>query len=299
MFFAKTEIETSSAHNIAILGTSALGLFLAAELQKVGHRVLLICPPHENDELNATDIIIKDSRHLSGRRHNIHSSYELDDTPQILLLASAPEQLRSNLLLVSPSRLSETTIINLTPCRPDNLICDILQYPVINAYFNGWPVQNKNHILPGNHRGITLSLSEKEPQSSLLQKIFTPTEIKISYNQNNAENFWNWLAPRAAAILLTNAQTANLSSFSRTPEGRKTIDRTIAELAALAAANETNLESSAVLSEFYNIIQDHQIPAASVLGLDRLNSLLFYGIAAAERRFPHLSGLIQQIRNKL
>ncbi len=305
MLFAKNETQTAAPQEIAILGSSALGLFLATELQKADHRVRLICRPHEIDEINATEFIIKNNQHLTGRRYNIDCVFELTATPQILFIASEPEDLRGDLLLLSPARLTETQIIDLSVCTPTGLISEILHRPVISGYFNGWLKKDKNHIsLLSNHPSLTLTLNPTTPAAAQADDIFAGTMIELRRNEEDAQNLWNWLAPRAAAILLGTALGKKGQTLSKSAEGRKMLDSCLDELAILAAADNAGLERGAVLTAFYNIPEEFPRPfpaqtAAALLRLERLNALLFRTKRADSRRFPVISGLLEQIRNNL
>lgn len=305
MLFVKSDSKTNpNPLTIAVLGTSALSFYLASELQKAGHRLNLICTPREADEYNATDFIFKDGRRLQNHRQTFRCSFELEDTPQLLLIASEQSRLRSDLLLLSPARLTDCRVVSFTPAQPSGLLSDVLGCPVVNAYFNGWLAKDKNHItLLSSRSNIVFSLEEHSSQTVFLQDAFIGTTIETGAAADNAANFWRWFTPRIMAALLDFSSGKNIYSFGKTAEGRKILDSSIKEIITLAAADNVRLDSAEILPQLYNI-PDNYAPYPSVkaaekaLELERLNALLFSGVAADDRRFPVLRGLLRQIRNK-
>lgn len=307
MLFAKTESQTAPITlNLAILGTSPLSFYLAAELQKSGHRITVVCRPAEADEFNATDFVFKDSRRLQSRRHNFRFAFELETPPQLLLITSDMPRLRSDLLLLAPSRLSDAPIVSFTPETPSGLISDILNRPVINALFDGWLTREKNHIICFSRRnGVTFGLNETSPQFSFMQDVFTGSGIEVRADENSPRSFWNWFAPRIIAALVIAASGRGLDDLAKSPDGRKLIDAGISEVIILAANDGVRLENTEILSQIYNTPESDALwlqtakPAQNTLLLERLTALLFHGIAADDQRFPILRGLLKKIRNNL
>ena len=307
MFFAKPEnTQTTNIKNICILGTSALSFYLAAELQKAGHKITILCLPQEADEFSATDFIIKSEQKLQSHRHNFNYSFELDFSPDLLFIASNTIRLRRDLLLLSPRYLTSTLIVSLTSTAPNSLISDILGKVIINAYFNGWLNRNKNHIINySRHPNITFSLEELSPQAILLQDLFNSSEIETIFQSNNAANFWRWFAPRITAALLDLPSGKSIYALGKIKEGRGLIDKCLNEITNLAALDNVKIESADILSQIYAIPENYtpllqKLPkTSSVLLLERLEALLFHGTTSEDPRFELLKKLIKKIRNKL
>ena len=307
MLFAKTENkQTTSPKNRCILGTSALGFYLASELQKSGHKITILCLPQEADEFGATDFIIKNEQRLQSHRHNFHYSFELDFAPDLLLIASNITYLRRDLLLLSPRYLAETPVVSFVPTTPNSLISDILGKVTINAYFNGWLSRDKNHVTNFSRRpNITFSLEELSPQATSLQDIFNSTDIETSAKEADAANFWHWFAPRITATLLDLPSGKSIYALGKAKEGRAIIDKCIAEIVDLSRIDNVKMESADILSEIYAIPENYTpllqrlSKKSSILLLERLEALLFHGISPEDTRFPLLRKLIKKIRNKL
>ena len=304
MFFTKTANQTAEPQNIHILGTSALGLSLAAELQKIGHRITFICRPQNADEYSATDFIFKDNRKLQTNRQTFNFMFEQTTSPQILFIASEPQFLRSDLLLLSPDKLTNSLITNLTPCEPLALADELLNHQTIPAYFYGWLTKNKNHVsLLGRRNNLTFSLDELSSTAVLLHQVFAGTFFETSATDNNAFNLWRWLAPKALALLLSLAEDVGVFSFIKKNDNRKLIDQYVSELTALAAADGANLNSADILADIY-AVPDGYIPTEAIkteqimLLAERISALLFRAVTADDQRFPTIRGWLRQIRNK-
>ena len=275
-------------------------------MQKVSHKITILCPPKEADEFAATDFIIKNEQHLQSHRHNFNYTFELDFTPDLLLIASGMVDLRRDLLLLSPHYLAATPIISFTPTEPNSLISDILGKVIINAYFNGWLSREKNHIINfSRHPNITFSLEDISPQATFLQDVFNDTNLKININNSDAANFWHWFAPRITATLLDLPSGKNIYALGKTKEGREIIDKCITEIINLAAIDNLKLESADILSQIYAIPENYtpllqKLPrTASALLFERLTALLFKEALSEDNRFSLLQRLTKKIRNKL
>lgn len=304
MFFSKNANQITDPQNIHILGTSALGLSLAAELQKAGHRISIICRPQEADEYRATDFIFKDNRKLQTNRQTFNFIFEQNSSPQILFIASEPQFLRSDLLLLSPARLTNSQIVNLTPSEPLTLADELLNHQTIPAYFRGWLTKNKNHIsLLGRRNNLTFSLDELSSTAVLLNHLFAGTFFETSASDNNSLNLWSWLAPKALAFLLFFAADSGIFAFAKKSDNRKFIDQYASELITLAAADGVTLNNADILAEIY-AVPDTYTPAQIakteqiMLLTERLSALLFRAVTADDQRFPIIRGWLRQIRNK-
>ena len=309
MFFNRTSLSTKqpkTSLNICILGTSAVAFFVAEQLQNAGHQIKILCPPSEADEYNSTDFIFKNNRHLKTKRSQFNYCFEQPTSPEVLLIASKPQKLRSDLLLLSPTNLQDTIIINLSPSTPENFVSEMLNLTSINAYFFGWLHQNQNHIsLLSASPFINFTLSPHSEQFQNIHNIFDETEIETKSNISAAHNFWQWLAPHAIIFLVSEASDKSFYYCTQKAEHRQIIENCLPEIIALASLDNANLEKSDILRTLYSAPENYLSPFHSsvrttqALLLERIINMLFNRTSFDNKHFPTLKKLITQIINKL
>ncbi len=303
MFFNKTNISTSTiiSKKISILGTGPTALYIASSFQKIGHDVNIICPPLSNRK--NIDITIKDSTKLSSSHFKINLSYELSNNPDFLFIASELPNLHSDLLLISPSKLSKTNIISLTPSVNPNFINQNIGQQSISAYLSAWLSQNGNTIsLNSSSPQIIFNLPSDSKETSQIQNIFNNNDIKLIFKDSPLENFWNWFAPIALTYIINNAITGNIKDLSKTIDGRNILDNCINELSQLALLDGITLNKTTILSNLYNAPTNHfstkdVSKSYSQQLLSKINMLLFRNISPEDKRFPTLKNLLNKIYN--
>lgn len=309
MFFNRPSLsskQTKTPQNICILGTSTIAFFIAEHLQSAGHQINILCSPLEVDEYNSTEFVFKDNHRLKTKRSLFTYCFEQPVSPDVLLIASKPQKLRSDLLLLSSTNLQDTIIINLTPSTPENFVSEMLNLSAINAYFFGWLLQNQNHIsLLSASSFINFTLSPHSEQFQNIHCIFNETEIETKANVSAAQNFWQWLAPNAIIFLVSEAADKNFYYCAQKTEYQMIIENCLNEIISLASLDNACLEKSNLLKILYSVPESYSSPLRSSMGasqallLERTINMLFNRTSFDNKRFPCLKKLITQIINKL
>ena len=306
MFFNKQETKTANPQYICILGASAIGLYLAHILQLFGHNVSIICSPTEADEMNATDIIIKNSHKLQNQRCNFKFCHEIPAHTQILIIASDITSIRRDLLLINPQNLIKTFILNLTPVFPFGFTSEILHHSVINGYFNGWITRHKNTVslLSDNHYLDISASPNEDTETKQLLTLFPQERIDTKFSTNSSENFWKWLVPNALAFLFETAYDKPVSTLMKSAHIKQSADSCLKEFMNLASQNNITLNKNTVLNTIYSLNEHlytdiNEQKDLSRLHLEKIISLIFSGSSPDYRRHPCIYNLAQQIIKKL
>lgn len=306
MIFNKSEQKNTTPCNICILGSSATSLYIAHILQSYEHHVTIICPPAEADELNATDIIIKNPHKLQNQRHNFNFSHELTFKPQLLIIASNIINLRRDLLLISPSLLKESDIINLTPCLPVNFISETFKLPIINAYYEGWLTKHKNTItLQSKKHNLAISLpSGNNILQERLFSYFPSSIIDLKFTTQDTQNFWNWLAPNILVYLHEMISERPISTQIKTLINKQNLNTCLQELSIIADISNVTINKNEILASVYNLNECIYFSSFSSnndkhLLFERMTSLLFSDTTPNKERYPYLHKVFKQISNKL
>ncbi|MBE6448483.1 MAG: hypothetical protein E7018_04195 [Alphaproteobacteria bacterium] len=303
--FSSSPTQTSSPQKIHFLGISAQSLYLASILQNKGHNISIICTPPEADELHATDIILKDKSHLQNQRYKFNYIFEQTSQPDILFIASDIPFLRKDLLLASPRQLHNTKTINLTPTAPSTFTSELLNIPTTNAYLHGWLQKDKNIIIQSsNNYKLIISTPKNSPVHTTLSSLFENSLVECCTNENDTENLWKWLIPQAISILLETNGVKNIYSYSKTENGRKTIDSLLKELSAIASSREVSLNHSSILTQLHSQPENNGFLTKNTprnilsLHLQCLSQLLFQGISPNNPNYPVLHQMINSALNK-
>ena len=309
MFFNKPNFpnkQTETAQNIYILGTSPSALFVAEQLQDLGHHISILCPPKIVDEFNATDFIFKDRRHLKSKRFQVNFEFEILTAPDILFIMSEPQNLHNDLLLLSHKKLEKTTIVNTSPTYPENFVSQILGLPTINAYFSAWLHRNKNHIsLLTGTPSIKLAISPVSEQFKNMQNLLKKTGITLENSLSATDDFWQWLIPQAIIFFVSEAFEKNFYICSQKQDCRTTIEKCLKEAITIASLNNAKTEKNELLKTLYSAPENYISPwhaplkTTQSLLLKTLTNMLFFNVSCDSKRFPTLKSLITKIENKL
>lgn len=295
MIFTKTLTpqKTSNPKKINILGDSALGLTIANELQNIGHKINIICSPQTADEYNATDFVFKDSRFLQHHRTNFSFSFEQKYSPDLLIIASDIVALRQDLLLLSPTKLQKTMILNLSPCSPQSMLAEILGSTVTEARNHSLHWKNQNTI-SNSESGITLYLSPntKDNQISILQEILKNSKIEIEQPESFNLCHWEWIALRTLLMLCLYLKQP-IQSLHKDSYCRSQAENCLKEISHIANLNPQTINTSKIINSIQNIPNNHSI--IPLYGskpyntyAERLFNIIFQEVSLDKKRFPTL-----------
>lgn len=306
MLFNKTDSQTSSPVSISFLGNSPLSLYLAHILQSYGHNITIICPPTEAEEFNATDIIFKNPLKLQTQRYNFKFDHELRNIPQLLIIASDISTLRRDLLLIKPSKLEGTDIINFTPSCPSNFVNDTLKVSAISAYYFGWLHQHQNTIisLSKSPQIIINTPTDNSKLKERLQSYFPTSPLELKFSPNQAETHWNWLATNTLVCLHEMNSEKTISSQIKNSFTKNNFDTCLKEISLITSDLEISIDKNNILSSIYNLnefifFSSYCSKDRQRLLLNRFCSLLFPNASPDSERYPYLHETIKEIYNKL
>lgn len=301
MFFNKPNITKSNINNqsVSVLGDGASALYLAGLIQNIGHTVNLICSP--SNQRNNIEITFKNPAKLLSEHLKINTSFELIDSPDFLFIASELPDLHADLLLLSPSKLIGSTIINLTPSINPDFISQTLQQQSVSAYLHAQILQKGNTLtLNTQSPQITFNLNTDSNEVLKIQNLFNNNDMGLVFKDCPAENFWNWFAPRVLIYFINNALKTNVKELSKTIDGRKFLDCCINEISLLVSRNKTFLNKNDLLSELYNAttevfsLKEHTSFYRQRFS-SKINMLLFQHILPEDKNFPLLKDLANKV----
>lgn len=238
---------------VTILGTDSLALFLAIRLQNAGSRVSFLLPPKDCRAFSATEFSLKEERAILHHKNRFKASWQMNEQPDLLIIAAAPTRLRSLIPLVNPALLTDTPVLNFTSFA-DTSYLNLCLKPVIPCYFEGFINHDKNHLnLLSRQNLISVSLSPAEQTSQVIERIFSTASLALRFEADYAANFWAHFIPFAAGCFLTTLTGKNFYQITKEERHRRTAETIIEELADLAVASGTELDRSELLRKLYNV----------------------------------------------
>ena len=297
MFFSHDTSSDNSTTDVYVAGLSPLGFFIAHTLQKKGLNVTFLDSPTRISKFESSDIIFKEQRLLQNQRANFKYSFEMTDTPKALFITD----LFANTIipLITPSKIKNCLVINFSLENSSQELKDILKTTIIQAYFQGYLHQDKNHIsVLGSDNTILTDIDETEPRAFKIKELFEDSKISILASDKKRTNFWKFFAPFIISNLLSAFRGKNFYALCKNENERQNIDTCINEIISLAAEEKINLEHSEILINLYNIPSGYTALLqnnSSAHALDVLSSLLGKDI---HKKTPFLYSLLKNIYNK-
>lgn len=292
--------------DIAILGSSPLAAWLAVRFAHAGHRPLLITTPGEVPAFQNAEFSLKEDRAVITHRTSFPADYKLGPAPELLVIACSPTELRRHLTLLTPSRLTGTTVLNCAVSSDTSYLKAFLKTAVIPAYFHGCISRDKNHLATMNrNNSFTLSLKEDNRTFEDLRSLFESAGIELAGIADDRRNFWEWFIPRTAAALLAGIHRQNIYGLMKNEPVRKQLELLIAELAELASADDVLILPPDMLHAVYafpaawkfSLQSDDKKRVTAEFG--RLSTLLQNQAETAGCPIPMLRRLLDEFYNKI
>ncbi|MDD7313347.1 MAG: hypothetical protein PUH03_03220 [bacterium] len=271
MLFSKQ--PTPKNKKIAIIGTSPLAFYLSDTFIENGYNVKQIVPLNLLDNFTHSGAITVKSSLYKNHRQEFSFTSELKNDVDFCFLASAPENYRSDLLLLTNSFLKNIPLINLSSFYNHFLFNEQADYQEIPAFFKGWI----------NFDGVTLQPLEKQSRLILecpiekaveIKKLFDDTPFNLIFAENNKNTFWQNLAAFFLTNLLLTSYSQSISKIFADKETRAIADKAIKELCFLAKKEKVFLEPSKILTDIYACPDEYKSEFSSAKGIHVLGQLI-------------------------
>ena len=292
--------------DIAVLGSNPLAVWLAVRFAHAGHRPLLITTPAEASAFQNTEFSLKEDRTVITHRISFPADYKLGSTPELLIIACSPTELRRHLPLLNPGKLTGTTVLNCAVSSDTSYLGAFLKTAVIPAYFQGAVCREKNHLTTlSRDNSFTLSLKENNRTFENLHNLFETAGIELAGIADDRRNFWEWFIPRTAAALLAGLYRQNIYGLMKNEPVRKQLEALITELSELAAADDVLILPSDMLHTVYAFTPSWKFALQSedkklvTSEFGRLSTLLQNQAEASGRPIHLLRRLLDEFYNKI
>lgn len=293
MFFAKAKDTTVSKTEIAIIGTSPQAFFIGDILQNSHCSVTFLIPENQSAKYQKNFSLIFRPSGFQNRRVEFSFVSEIKKRPAFAFLASAPEDIKNDFLLLSAPALKNIPVINLsfacTRRLPEELIPDTM-YP---AFLDGQFIFEKN-ILTFANRPQNLKIQAPADVLSALKDLFGSTLV-IHKSASQTDLFWQDFVPVFLGSLLIQSRGQNVALGLNSPEMRHLTDSALQEISVLAKNEKSDFDTSKALTAVYGLADTY---TGEFTTTQRLNA--FIGCFPQINRFdtPALFELLAQTLNK-
>jgi len=299
----KTLTEATPDKTIYLLSVTPQSLYLSYHFANNGFFPIILETPDKAKELEKEEFILKEDRLLQRSKFKIHANYQMQKEGCLLIIPQTRASLKNKLLLLSPTKLKNASVVCLDFEQNLNFLSDLLQKQVIRGTMSGFIEYGKKQLtLSGRQPAITLSCEEDHAAVQTLKNALNDGSINIDILPDAAQNFWSAFIPYAAASLLSATSGKTISAMTKNPEGRQYISDIINELVLLAQRNNVDVSSSEMLRKIYNIPYSYTYPLqqnpSNKDELNRFFSVLMQKNETTGRQTPLLRSLLKQIYNK-
>ena len=245
---------------IYIIGDTPLAFALAAKLRAEEQNACMIGTP--NPERFATPFTICNDVSSQKQSITIPCYPFMRDEPKLVIIDVKPEHLHAYLTHFSYAKTTNCPVISFCHTPKISSIADILQRPILPAYFDGYASLRGDNTIAifGNTGTLTLTINESHIHYQTLQNLLAKTYFKLNFNPYEQQNFWDFFTTYAACSLFSIKHGSNIREVAKFPELRQTLNTIIEEIIS-AAPQEVNLNREQIISGIYSTPKDYTYPA--------------------------------------
>ena len=226
-------IENITSNPIYIIGDTPFALMLSAKLSLAGINTYLLGA--EKSFKKDSPLTLKEENSSVKNTIYIQTTSLIREPAQLIILCLDSHSISAGLTYFSKKYTKETPVISFCHTSTPKIIEEIIGKPIIPAYFDGWIKKSYENTFTylGCPTGITISQNSKQPFYPLLSQIFSKTDLKINFNGNDEQNFWNDFILYAACSLFSLQNGPHLRDIAKKANYRQTLNTIFDELLQL------------------------------------------------------------------
>lgn len=296
-------INIADTRPIYIVGSGGLNCFLAGCFMEAGERVIIVDSP-KNTDILTNSIYIKEDYLLSRQKYKFEASFWMKEEPKLVIIAAKSNHIKSLIVALSPQKIKNAPIINLSVLADDSYLRGYLGDSIIQAYCHGYITSDAHQIsILGQAPRIELTGTIDPDNFKIVSHLFNQAQITYSINLNEKQSFWEFFAPYAIASLSACAYNQNFSILIKNKEKRENIKACLQELLALLNCSGLSLNQDTLLEQLFNTPSGFVFPLQQDIKQGRPGELdTFYNILLNEShqhkcKLPLLNTMIKNIYN--
>lgn len=291
---------------VYILGNTPIAYFLAAKFTTSGIRTIILAGEQDNTSLSTNGITIKEDYQLQKLHCRLETAVWQREEAKMVIIATTPTLLKSNLLSLTKSKLKNTTIISFTPTKDESLIADILGYPVTQAYYDGWlKASNQQIIIYGQAPKITLCAETSSQNYQTFAEVAQKANIELQNCSLDTLAFWNFFCIYAPCSLMTAASGKNIFEITKNKALREQLLSCLQEISLLPPKTLPPYNPDELLKQVFNIPSQYNFPLAEQIqnfhsgDLDFLSSIIQQAAFDNKCQLPTLNLLLKDLYEQI
>ena len=227
-------MQQTNTPPIYIIGDSPLAYFLTAKLFLAEEHVILL--GERNPLKNSNSFLFKDNISSQKNTITVPKTPLMHQTPRIILLCMSTNKIKSGLVYISSEKAKQCPVISFCHTANTQLIYETVKHHIIPAYFDGWLLSPSSEQITflGENQGIKVSTNEKDIHFDLIQNILSKTDIALTFDNNDEQNFWDYFIPYSACRLFSLCHASHLHEIAKKVSLRQDFSTIINEITALA-----------------------------------------------------------------
>lgn len=251
MFFAKSKTTTEATlAEIAVIGASAQAFFIADILQQNNCSVTILLPENQIEQYAKNNTVTFRSSGFQNHRSDFYFAATPKPNTEFVFLASSPESITYDMLLLKNPELKTAQIINLSSFYNRKILNIFKDTESFTAFLDGQFNMDKNTltILTGSPK---IEIAAPDEIISRLKKLLGNGAISLNRPSDTNNFFWQNFAPFFLGNLLIAAEQKSISESLKQPDIRKLTDSALTELAGIAKKEKQSLNIPQTLTRLY------------------------------------------------
>lgn len=291
---------------VYILGNTPIACFLAAKFTTSGIRTIILAGEKDNTSLSTNGITVKEDYQLQKLHCRLETAVWQKEDPQMVIIATTPTLLKSSLLSLTKSKLKNTPIISFTPAKDENLISDILGYPVTKAYYEGWLKSGSQQItVYGQAPKIILCAETSSYNYQAFSELAQKANIELQNCSLDTLAFWNSFCIYAPCSLMTAASGKNIFEITKNKALREQLLSCLQEISLLPPKTIPPYNPDELLKQIFSIPSQYNFPLAEQIqnsqagDLDFLSSIIQQAAFENKCQLPTINLLLKNLYEQI
>lgn len=294
--------QTNFQSPVYILGTNAVGCYLAAKLQDAGERVVIIGSADKNNSLFSNGITVKEDFSLRKKHYTFETAAWTGEEGKALIITAAPAEIHSALIRIMPHKITAAPVICFTLLKNIGILRDILGTGIFQAVFSGWPAASDRLVsVLGEKPEIIVYSPTDASQRKNISNLFKPANLSFRFAKEEDQTFWEYFGIYAVCSLITAAHNKTLVQIIKNRQLYSLLEDLAAEISKLASGPKFSLTTDTVLNKINNIPSGYVFPLQTELHFGRrgdfevISSVLSSAARSKGIKTPAIDSLIERI----
>ena len=250
MFFGKKEFsKIESRQSVVVVGRSLLAFYLAAVLQEKGVKTVIKVSSEVLQKFGSKKNVVMKYPGKLKENVMLNITDNLEDDVDFCFVASHPDDVKNDFLLMSDEKIKKTKIVNFATCMNNKLFAKMKDIDCADAFFGGWLVGDGKLQVLTAMSDIKICCDEEFLVE--LKKLFYETNIVVV--RDNFSVFKQKFLEMFAINLLLLAYEKDMSAILYNKKDLKKTEEAVREICSATIGNGEESFDKKVLQSLYDV----------------------------------------------